>query len=133
MFLDTTVLVELVRRTASDPVRERIVAELLGQPLLITSIQMGEVADFHRREGLPAAVPLDYIRRLADVVPVDEPMAILGSELKGQARAHRAGKNFSLVDGVTLAAARLRGQRLLTTARDFSMFDDVRRISQDET
>jgi predicted nucleic acid-binding protein len=128
MFLDTTVLIELVRRTADDPVRRRIEEELRGHPLLACSIQLGEVADYHRRTSTPADVALGFIRRLVDIVPVDEATAILASELKGEARRHRAGKNFSLIDGVALAAARIRGQGLLTMARDFAMFDDVRRV-----
>lgn len=125
MFVDTTVLVEILRRSRKDPVSARLRETLGDEPLFCSSIQLGELADHHRRVGAPLGPSLDLIRRLLEIVPVDAETALLASELKAEARRHRMARNFSLIDGVILASARRRGQRLLTLAREFSVFPET--------
>src|SRR5687767_3325691 len=118
MFLDTTIILEILRRDPDDPWQRRFREQYGAEPLLCSPIQLGEVADYHRKHRLVPDESVARARGFLETIPVDEETALLASALKAEARSHRVGKDFSLIDGVVLAAARRRSQKLLTLAKE---------------
>lgn len=125
MLLDTSVIVELLGRPASDPVVKRILKLLGDQVLFASPIHMGEVADAARRSGLPVEETVAKALQLVELIPLDAEIAIAASNLKAEARKRKAGKDFSLIDGVGLATARSRSLPMLTLDHEFDGFADV--------
>ena len=125
MFLDSTILIELARRGWDDPFAQKVREFVGGEPAFCSAIQLGEVADHARRIGGLPAEWVSRTREAVEIVPVDEESAVEASEIKAEARRSKEGRHFSLIDGVILASARRRGQRLLTTAKEFSGFADA--------
>lgn len=125
MHLDTGVILELFSRPRHDPLVQRILDAVRNEALTWSVVQFGELADACRRTGASIDQNEARVRAMVEVVPVETNVAIAASALKGEARRHRDTRDFSLLDGVVLATARSKGQRLLTTDPDFLHFDDA--------
>lgn len=125
MHLDTTAMLELMRRPPDDALVAQLRARMGDEALFWSSVQYGELADVGRRDGDSVEDLADRVARVVEEIPVHRDIALLASALKSEARRTRAGRNFSLIDGIVLATARSLGQRLLTTAREFSPFPDA--------
>lgn len=130
MLLDTSVIVELLGRPATDPVVKRILQAIGDQPLFASPIHMGEVADAARRNGLPPEETVAKALQIVDLIPLDADIAVSASKLKAEARQRKAGKEFSLIDGVGLATARSRGMPMLSLDAEFGGFADVTVLSR---
>lgn len=125
MLLDTSVIVELLSRPEGDPVVKAAKSAIGDSMTYASPIHMGEVADVSRREGRPVDETVRRALDLVDLVPLDAAIAVEASALKAEARKRKAGRDFSLIDGVGLASARSRGLRLLTFDAEFEGFSDV--------
>jgi len=122
MFLDTTVLVEVLRGNAEIVSYVERAAE--KESLLFSIVQVGELADWSHHNGLDPSAVLDEVRAMATMVNINERICIEGSKIK-QAQRQAGKKKFSLMDGLIAASARSLEQRLLTTDRDFEGLEDV--------
>ena len=125
MLLDTSVIVEILGRPATDPFVKRIMKLLDEQPLFASPIHMGEVADATRRAGLPPEATVAKALQIVELIPLDWEIAVAASNLKAEARKRKVGKEFSLIDGVGLASARSRGLPMVTLDREFEGFPDA--------
>jgi predicted nucleic acid-binding protein len=125
MLLDTSALVEILLRKPGDPVFDAIEAALGDEALFASPIHLGELADAARRQDLPVDQVVQAARTIVDLVPLDADLAIQASALKAEARRRKAGRGFSLIDGIGLASARSRGLRLLTFDAEFEGFPDA--------
>ena len=125
MLLDTSVVVELLRRPAIDSLVRRILQSIGDQPLFASPIHMGELADAARRGGLSPRETVDKALQIVELIPLDWEIAVAASNLKAEARKRKVGKEFSLIDGVGLASARSRGLPMVTLDREFEGFPDA--------
>ena len=83
--------------------------------VLMLNIQLAELSDWCIRNSVPPTERIEAIKQFANIVPLDEDMCLEGSRIKS-ARRRTGHKNFSLLDGLVLAAARSLGERLQLTA-----------------
>ncbi|MFQ6136691.1 MAG: PIN domain-containing protein [Candidatus Hydrothermarchaeales archaeon] len=122
MFLDTTILVEVLKGNKKVLDYVENVAE--KEPLLFSVVQVGELADWCYNNKLDPAKVLEEVKSTATVTGITEGMCIEGSKIKNEQR--KAGKNkFSLLDGFIIASANNFEQKLLTTDPDFEGLDNV--------
>src|SRR5687767_1242818 len=103
MFLDTTIIVELLGRPATDPLVRRIVSEMGDEVLTASVIQLGELADVARARNQTVSEAIRRAREILELAPLDTEIAVEASNLKAEARRRRASRDFSLIDGVVLA------------------------------
>jgi predicted nucleic acid-binding protein len=122
MFLDTTVLVELLRGNADVVSYVEKAAE--REPLMFSIVQVGELADWcHSNKFNPTKI-LAEVKDLATVVGVTEGICLEGSRIKHEQR--KVGKNkFSLIDGFIASSAASFEQKLLTKDEDFGGLENV--------
>jgi predicted nucleic acid-binding protein len=125
MLLDTSVIVHLLTHTPEDPRVQAILATLDDAATFASPIHLGEVADIARRMGRPVGDTVRQALDLVDLVPLDAAIAVEASALKAEARQRKAGRDFSLIDGIGIASARSRGLRLLTFDPEFEGFPDA--------
>lgn len=125
MLLDTSVIVELLRHPATHPAVKGILKAIDDKPLFASPIHMGELADAARRNNLDVRETVAKALQIVELVPLDADIAVQASRLKAEARQRKAGKEFSLIDGVGLATARSRGMPMLTMDNEFAGFSDV--------
>jgi predicted nucleic acid-binding protein len=122
MFLDTTIIVELMRGETQRA--KNILAHIENELLFISVIQLGEVNDWCIANCSDTPKRIAQLKEIVNIIPLNEAICIEASELKCSMRAQKIGK-FSLMDGIILASARYIGQRLLTSDTDFRKADDA--------
>jgi len=125
MLLDTSVLVEMLRRPATDGRVKRILTAIGEKPLFASPIHMGELADVARRSGVSAEETVAKALQVVDLIPLTPDIAVAASAIKAEARRRKSGRDFSLIDGIGLASARSRGLPMLTLDHEFDGFRDV--------
>ncbi len=95
--------------------KEHIAAE----DLYVLVVQLAELSDWCIENMVSPRERVEAVKKFANIVPLDEEVCLEGSKIKRDRR--RSGhKDFGLLDGLVLAAARSLGERLLTFDRDFS-------------
>ena len=122
MFLDTTILVEILR--GNQRVVEYVKKVAKKEPLLFSIIQIGEITDWSYSNNLDPIIVINYIKRIAIPIEITEKICLEGSKIKKERR--NAGKRkYSLIDGIILASALDFEQKLLTLDRDFEDLENV--------
>jgi predicted nucleic acid-binding protein len=122
MFLDTTIIVELMRGEGQRV--KNILAHIENELLFISIIQLGEVNDWCLANCSDTPKRIAQLKEIVNVIPLNEAICIEASELKHKFRSQKIVK-FSLMDGIILASARYIGQKLLTSDTDFRKADDA--------
>ena len=82
-------------------------------------VQLAELSDWCIANNAPARERVEEVKKLANIIPLDEDICLEGSRIKNERRKKGFG-NFGLLDGLLLAAARSVGERVLTFDRDFA-------------
>lgn len=122
MFLDTTVIVEILRGNAGVIDYVEKIAE--KEPLMFSVVQVGELADWCYSNDFDPSKILDEVKDMATVVGVTEEICLEGSRIKHEQR--KTGKNrFSLIDGFIASSAMGLEQKLLTKDGDFEGLENV--------
>lgn len=122
MFLDTSVIVELMRGESQRV--EDIMPHIENELLFISVIQLGEVNDWCIVNCSNPSARISQLKEIVNIIPLNEAICIEASELKHQFRVKKIIK-FSLIDGIILASARYIGQKLLTFDTDFRSADEA--------
>ena len=118
MLLDTSAIVEIFRSPAEAPHFKKITAEIGGEEVYISMVQLAEIAGWATRSKAPPEERVEVVKEMARIVPLDERICLDAAAIKQRRR--KAGRDdFSLMDGVILATARSIGQRVLTLDEDF--------------
>ena len=86
-------------------------------------VQLAELSDWCIANDAPARERVEEVKKLANIIPLDEDICLEGSRIKNERRRKGFG-NFGLLDGLVLAAARSVGERVLTFDRDFAQEQD---------
>ena len=118
MLIDTSTVIEILRNPKSSDRFKLVKEQIRNEELYMLIIQLAELSDWCIRNSVPPTERIEAIKQFANIVPLDEDMCLEGSRIKS-ARRRTGHKNFSLLDGLVLAAARSMGERLLTFDRDF--------------
>ncbi len=122
MFLDTTVLVEVLRGNAEVVSHVEKIAE--REPLMFSIVQVGELADWCYSNNYDPSKVLDEVKGMATIVGITESVCLEGSRVKYEQR--KAGKSkFSLLDGFIVSSAMSFEQKLLTKDGDFEGLESV--------
>ena len=124
MFLDTTIVIELLQGDSKSKRIEKILAFIKDEPIFISVIQLGEITDWCISAKADTFKPISQIKEIANIIPVNEKIAIEGAEIKHEMR-NSGIKKFSLMDGLILASARSINQNLLTSDTDFRKAKDA--------
>jgi predicted nucleic acid-binding protein len=123
MFLDTSVIIELMRGE-NEQKANSIIEEIGDEPLFISVVQLGEINDWCRANGSDSLKRISQIKEIVNVVQVYETTCQEASEIKFQMRKSGIPK-FSLMDGIILASSRMIYQNLLTLDNDFRKAGDA--------
>ncbi len=119
MLLDSGVIIEVFRSTQDSKHFRAILRAIGDEETFVSIIQLAEVADWAQKNKLPAKERVTAIKDFARIVQLEEQICIDASEIKYR-RREMGYSDFSLIDGIILATARLIGQRLLTFDGDFA-------------
>ena len=123
MFLDTSVIVELMRGE-NDGLIDEIMAHIENELLFISMVQLGEVNDWCLANSSDPDARISQLKEIVHLIPVNETICTQASEIKHEMRSGKLPK-FSLIDGLILASARFIGQKLLTLDSDFRKAEDA--------
>jgi len=93
------------------------------EQLYLVMVQLAELSDWCIVNNVPLKERIEEVKKLANIIPLDEDICLEGSRLKNERRRKGFG-NFGLLDGLVLAAARSVGERVLTFDRDFAQEQD---------
>ena len=86
-------------------------------------VQLAELSDWCIANKAPVKERIEELKKLANIIPLDEDICLEGSRIKNEQRKKGFG-SFGLLDGLLLAAARSVGERVLTFDRDFAGEED---------
>jgi len=122
MFLDTTILIEILR--GSRKVIDYVEHAAKNEALLFSIVQIGELSDWSYSNNLDPSKVLNEIKNMATAVSVSETICLEGSRIK-QERKKSGKSKFGLIDGIIAASAMSFDQKLLTKDRDFEGLENV--------
>jgi predicted nucleic acid-binding protein len=124
MFIDTSIVIEIFRLEKRSKKFEKIHDIIKNEPMFISVIQLGEISDWCLSNGIDPSDRISKLKKIFNIIPLDELSCIEGSKIKFEMR--KSGKTkFSLMDGIILASARSVNQKLLTSDSDFKKAEDV--------
>lgn len=124
MFLDTTIIIEILRNEKQSKTFEEIFNLIKDEPIFISIIQIGEISDWCHKNNINPKERITKIKQITNTVPLNEKICLNGSKIKHQKRK-KGNKKFSLIDGIILSSARSINQKLLTMDKDFRKTKDV--------
>ena len=124
MFLDTTIVVEVLRSRRESERFGRILEAIEDDPLFISMLQLAELSDWCLENSIDLSEWISRLKGIVGVVPLTEDICLEGSRIKRGMRERGLSK-FSLLDGIILASARSIDQKLLTTDTDFRKAEDA--------
>ncbi len=119
MLIDTSTIIEILLHPKTSERFTIIQDHVRTQELYVLVVQFAEISDWCIENRISPRERIEAVKRFASIIPLDEEICLDGSRIKSDRR--RDGfKNFSLLDGLVLAAARSVGEKLLTFDKDFS-------------
>ncbi|MGA1792384.1 MAG: type II toxin-antitoxin system VapC family toxin [Thermoplasmatota archaeon] len=124
MFIDTSILIDIISHKRDSSTFQRILDIVKDQPMYISLIQLGEYSDWCYKNGKDPNEHLRKIKDIANVVTITEEICLEGSRIKDQQRKI-GSKKFSLVDGIITATARSINSPILTKDNDFKTLEDA--------
>ncbi|OLD04413.1 MAG: hypothetical protein AUJ07_04050 [Crenarchaeota archaeon 13_1_40CM_3_53_5] len=123
MLLDTSVVIEVLRHIKTSKEFKLIQRRIGEEELYVFVVQLAELSDWCFANDVPVRERVEELKKLANIIPLDEDICLEGSRIKNE-RRKKGFRSFGLVDGFLLAAARSVGERLLTFDRDFAEEQD---------
>jgi len=124
MFIDTSIIIEILREEKSSKQFQNIYGIIKDEPLFISTIQLAELADWCLRTNSNLEERIAKIKQIATIIPLTETICVEAARLKQDMRTNKIAK-FGILDGIMLASARSMNERLLTSDNDFRTLSDV--------
>ena len=118
MFLDTSVVIGLFENEPESQRFQDIFRMTMGEQLYISVVQMGEVSDWCIRNGYDVSDLTNTLKKLVNILPVNEIICLKASQTKQEMRQKGIDK-FGLMDAIVLCSAQSINQKLLTTDSDY--------------
>ncbi len=119
MLIDTSAIIEILKHPAASDKFKLIEANIGSEHLYVLVIQLAELSDWCISNRFSVRETIEAVKKFASIISLDEEICLEGSRVKAE-RRKKGYPNFGLIDGLTLAAARTIGERLLTFDQDFS-------------
>ncbi len=119
MLVDTSAIVEILRHSRTSDRFKSIKEQIGSEEVYVLIVQLAELSDWCIKNKVSPRDRVEAVKRFANIVPLDEEVCLEGSKIKSERRAS-GHRDFSLLDGLVLATARILGERLLTFDEDFS-------------
>jgi predicted nucleic acid-binding protein len=124
MFLDTSIIVEILRANTKSNRFQQIFDLIKDELLFISMAQIGELSDWCLKNKIDPEERIADILEMVNTVQTDTEIGIEGARIKHSMRG-KGLKRFSLMDGIILASARSVDQKLLTADTDFRKAEDA--------
>lgn len=124
MFLDTTIIIEILKGGSESQPIEKIIENIKNEPLFISKAQIAELSDWCINNDTEPLKRITQIKEIMHVIPLSEKICLNAADIKHEMR-NNGIKKFSLMDGIILASARSINQKLLTADTDFRKAEDV--------
>jgi predicted nucleic acid-binding protein len=124
MMVDTSVVIDLFLNDEGSKDFLLIMDSIKDEDLFISVIQIGELSDWCYRNRIDPSEVLGFIKKISEILPIDEGLIEEASRLKYNARTNGHVK-FSLIDGIILSTAYRYEEILLTRDNDFRDLDGV--------
>jgi predicted nucleic acid-binding protein len=124
MFLDTSIIIEIFSNDQKTKTFQEIYKHIKDEPLFISLIQIGEIADWCLKNNLDPEKRITKLKQILNVIPLNEKICYEAAHIKYTIRKKGVAK-FGFLDGIILASARSINQRLLTTDSDFRTIEDA--------
>lgn len=118
MLIDTSTITEILRHSKTSDKFRLIKEHIKSEELYVLVIQLAELSDWCIENRAPPRERIEAVKKLANIILLDEDICLEGSKIKHN-RRKTGHRDFSLIDGLVLAAARYVGEKLLTFDRDF--------------
>ena len=113
MLIDTSAIIEILRHPKTSDKFRRVKEHIKSEELYVLVIQLAELWDWCIENRAPPVERIEAVKKLANIIPLDEDVCLEGSRIKHNRRT-TGHQDFSLIDGLVLAAARSVGKKLLT-------------------
>jgi len=123
LLLDTSAIVEVLRHPRTSKEFKLIQKQIGEEELYMLVVQLAELSDWCFANNVPVRERIEEVKKLANIIPLDEDICLEGSRIKSERRKKGFG-SFGLLDGLLLAAARSVGEQVLTFDRDFAEEQD---------
>ena len=123
MLLDTSAIIQVLRNPRTSKEFKLIQKHMEEEELYVLVVQLAELSDWCFANNVPVKERIEEVKKLANIIPLDEDICLEGSRIKNERRKKGFG-SFGLLDGLLLAAARSMGERVLTFDRDFAEEQD---------
>ena len=124
MLLDTSIVVEIFHSDEDTQIFQTTYELIKDELLFISVLQIGEISDWCLNNNIDPQERVFQLRRIANIIPLNEKMCFEGSSIKYQYRKDGI-PSFSLIDGIILASARSINHKLLTKDTDFRKANDA--------
>ena len=124
MFLDTSVIIELLAQERGPRLSDEIMELTKDEKLYMSIAQMGEVTDWCIRKEEDISLTINTVQQFVNVLPLNEIICIKASMIKDEMRRKGVDK-FGLMDGIVLASAMSINHTLLTMDEDFKMSESA--------
>jgi predicted nucleic acid-binding protein len=123
LLLDTSAIIEVLRHPRTSKEFKLIQNQIGEAELYVLVVQLAELSDWCFANNVPVRERIEEVKKLTNIIPLDEDICLEGSRIKNERRKKGFG-SFGLLDGLLLAAARSVGEQLLTFDRDFAEEQD---------
>jgi predicted nucleic acid-binding protein len=123
LLLDTSAIIEVLRHPRTSKEFKLIQNQIGEAELYVLVVQLAELSDWCFANNVPVRERIEEVKKLTNIIPLDEDICLEGSRIKNERRKKGFG-SFGLLDGLLLAAARSVGEQVLTFDRDFAEEQD---------
>jgi len=123
LLLDTGAIIQVLRHPRTSKEFKLIQKHIGEEELYVLVVQLAELSDWCFANNVPVKERIEEVKKLANIIPLDEDICLEGSRIKNE-RRKTGFRDFGLLDGLLLAAARSVGERVLTFDRDFAEEQD---------
>ena len=124
MFLDTSVVIGLFENEPESQRFQDIFRMTMGEQLYISVVQMSEISDWCIRNGHDVSDLINTLKKLVNIMPVNEIICLKASQMKQEMR-QKGIEKFGLMDAIILCSAMSLKQKLLTTDTDYRLAENT--------
>jgi len=124
MFLDTGVLIDILRYKKGTKEFDIIFKHIENEELYISIFQTVEISNWALKNNISPAEPIQFIKNIVNILPLNEDICQNTVFIKNDLQK-KGVKKFGLADGIILASARVIDQRLLTNNRNLKNINDA--------
>lgn len=119
LLVDTSTIIEIFRNPKNSEKIRLINEQIHDEELYLLVVQLAELSDWCIENNVSPRERVEAVKKISNIIPLDEEICLEGSKIKAE-RRKRGHRDFGLLDGLVLAAARSLDEKLVTFDKDFS-------------